>query len=249
MSLFANLNNDNLEKTEDRLGGGFKPLNTGAYDFVIKLAYADKSSKGAQFIHLQLETADGRSKLQKDVYITNQKGENFFLNKQDNTKKVPLPGFTIIDDICLATTEEPLCKQATEEKSVKIWNSTERKEVPTARHVLVDLMDKPVTLGIVNQLVDVTKKDESTGDYVPTGESKNENDIAKVFHTGTKLTMVEARESLPAEFYNKWVEANPADKVVDKRAAAKGGAGAPAKNSAPPQAGSAAAAPRKKLFG
>ncbi|MFR7882301.1 MAG: hypothetical protein ACLU5J_13140 [Christensenellales bacterium] len=41
----------------------------------------------------------GKKPYTETIYITNKEGKNYFLNKQDPTKKVPLPGFTLIDDL------------------------------------------------------------------------------------------------------------------------------------------------------
>lgn len=252
MSIFAKATTSGLEKTEDRLGGGFQVLDTGAVDFIIKNAYADKSSGGANFVHFEFVTEDGKTKFNKDVYWSNKDGDNFFLNKDDKTKKVPLPGFTIVDDICLAATGKALCEQDTDEKQVKIWDKDEKKEVPKPRHVLTDLLDQPVTLGI--HKIKKNKQEKGDSGYVATAEEVFENDIVKVFHTETKLTMTEAREEQEATFYGKWVEANPADRVIDKTTYGKGGgAGGAVKSGglgkAAPQAGSVEAAPKKSLFG
>ena len=128
MSLFGNLKSDGLEQTQDRLGGGYQPKETDIYTGKIKALYAGKSAGGAQSVSLILSLADG-SEYRETFWITNKKGENFFLNKDDKTKKVPLPGFTIVDDLCLVTTGKPLAEQDTEEKTIKLlslWTYYER---------------------------------------------------------------------------------------------------------------------------
>lgn len=245
-NLFGNLKSEGLEESQDRLGGGFQPRNTDIYNMEIELFYAGQSKEGAKSITIHAK--DSAGKYRETIYITNKKGENFFLNKEDNSKKVPLPGFTTVDDICLAATGFPLAEQSFEEKVVNLYDFDQKKEVPTKVMVAVDLLGKTVSLGIQKVLEDKTAKNATTGDYEPTGESKETNSIAKVFHTESKLTMAEARNNSEAKFWDSWLERNK-DQTYDKRKV-KDGAGKPAAAKAPPQAGGAAAgAPRKSLFG
>ena len=245
MNPFSNLKSDGLEEAQDRLGG-FQPLETDAYEATIKMAYAGQSQGGAQNVTI-LADINGKE-FRETIYITNKKGENFFLNKQDNTKKVPLPGFTTIDDICLIAGGAPLCDQPVEEKLVKIWDPEERKEMPKSVPVLIGLLGQKVGLGIIKQTVDVNEKDGS-GNYVPTGKTRDENTIDKVFDVDSNLTVVEARNELTAGvFMTSWVEKNKGqtrDKTLKEAANQNGRSGRPA--GGPPQAGGQAKT--KSLFG
>jgi hypothetical protein len=244
MGIFSNLTNDGLEAAQDRVGG-FAPFPTDAYDAKVKLAYAIQSDGGAHGVVLMATMPDGRE-YRETIYITNKKGENFFLNKDDKTKKVPLPGFTVVNDICLATTEAPLSEQPTEEKVVNIYDYDQKKELPKSVPVLTALIDMPVTLGIVEQLENKSAKD-GAGNYQPTAETRIINFIDKVFHTETKKTMVEALNGQDAAFYDKWVERNQGQQR-DKRTIKDGAAGTAGRPSAGPPTGGTGAKP-KSLFG
>ena len=127
---FGNLTNDGLEEAEDRLGGGYQPLETDLYTGVVKAFYAGKSnSSNARNVSVLVQVGD--KEYRETIYVTNKNGENWFLNKDDKTKKVPLPGFTTIDDICLAATGQALADQAWEEKTIKLYDYDLKKEVPT----------------------------------------------------------------------------------------------------------------------
>lgn len=246
MSLFGNLKSDGLEQTQDRLGGGYQPKETDIYTGTIKALYAGKSAGGAQSVSLILSLKDG-SEYRETFWITNKKGENFFLNKDDKTKKVPLPGFTLVDDLCLVTTGKPLAEQSTEEKTIKLYDSEAKKELPKAVPMLVEALGLEVSLGIVKVL---ENKNEKQGDeYVPTAETRELNATDKVFHTETRMTVVEAREGADsAKFWDSWLERNKGN-TRDKRTIKDGQAG---KAGAPKAAGAAPAAgeaPRKSLFG
>jgi len=247
--IFGNLNNEGLEEAEDRLGGGSLTVDTDGYDATIKVAYAGKSAGGAQNVTFIFDL--GGREYRETIYVTNKKGENFFLNKDDKTKKVPLPGFTTVNDICLVATGDPLWEQVTEDKMVKVYDFDENKELPKSVPVLTNLLGKPVTLAIVKQIVDKSKKDDS-GNYVPTGETREENFIDKVFATETKLTVVEATKGVEATFYAAWVEKNKGQ-IRDKSSkdAGSGQSGRPGRSAGgPPQAnGGTAAGKPKSLFG
>lgn len=245
MSLFGDLKNDGLEESQDRLGG-FSVLETDIYTGPIKMMYAGQAASGARSITLIVEH-DGKE-YRETIYITNKKGENFFLNKEDKTKKVPLPGFTTIDDICLVTSGKPLSEQGSEEKMVKVYDPDAKKELPKSVPVLTGLLGQIVSLAIVKQLEN--KSTKVNGEYQPNAETREINLIDKVFHTETKLTVAEARHGAEeATFWDSWLKKNKG-KERDKRTIKDGVSGAPGKpQSGPPQAAAGAAAPRKSLFG
>lgn len=241
MSLFNKLTNDGLEESQDRLGG-FSPFESDIYIGTIKVAYAGTSSGGATSVSIIVD-ADGKE-YRETFYVTNKKGENFFISQ--DKKKVPLPGFTVVDDICLIASGKPLANQETEEKVIKLYDFDARAEVPKSVPVLTDLVGQQVALGILKQLENKNKKNDSTGEYEPTEETREINVVDKVFHPEMQLTVAEARNGKEdPEFWGKWVEKNKGtirDKT-DKKAS--GNAGAPPK----PAAAGSTAAPRKSLFG
>lgn len=243
---FGNLTNDGLEEAEDRLGGGYQPLDTDMYMATIKAAYAGKSAGGAQNVTI-LADVNGRE-YRETIYITNKKGENFFLNKEDNSKKVPLPGFTTIDDLCLITTEQPLAAQPVEDKMLKIWDPEQRKEMPKSVPVLVDLTGKQVLLAIGKLLENKNEKD-SSGNYVPTADTRESNVIEKVLHPELKITVVEAKNSAEGPAYHDaWLEKNRGN-VRDRRTIKDGQAGEAGRPSRGAPAAGAAAGRPKSLFG
>ena len=248
MSIFGNLTNEGLEETTDRLGG-FQIRATDIYPATIKAAYAGQSDGGARNVTIVVELPDGE--YSETIYVTNKKGENWFLNQNDKSKKVPLPGFTTIDDICLVTTGKPLAEQDSEEKVVKIYDFNERKELPKAVPMLVDLIGQTLFLGIVHQTVDKNQKNESTGEYEPTGETRDENVIEKVFHDPTKMTVVEARQGATEPvFFEKWLSKNKG--IVRNKAKGANGKGlgvAGRPGGGAPQSGNGGQKKTSSLFG
>lgn len=240
MGIFNKLDDTGLEQTEDRLGG-YSPFSTDIYHSKIKLAYAIESSGGAAGV-VFVADINGRE-YRETLWVTNKKGETFYLNKNDKTKKVPLPGFEVVNTICIMTTEKPLKEQATEEKMVNIYDYDLRKEVPKSVQVLVDLLGKDVYLAITENLVNKTEK---RGDeFVPIADTRIENSIEKVFHYPTKMTINEATSEKPeATFFDAWSERNSGNQR-DRRSIKDGGSGGTA---GAPQAGASGSKP-KSLFG
>lgn len=249
MSLFANLKSEGLVESEDRLGG-YRPLQSGIYTGKIKAAYAGKSSGGAQSVSVIVDI-EGQE-YRETIYITSRSGDNFYVKEG---KKYPLPGFTTVDNICLVTCGKPLSEVITEEKVIKLYDKDAKKELPKSVDMLVDLLGCSVTLGIFLETVNKTEKDANTGNYVPIAETREQNVINAVFHTETKMTVVEARQGAErAKFHDDWKERHTG-KTQDKRdlkdGQSAGTAGPPKRPGAPatpPQAGGATPA-KKSLFG
>lgn len=241
-NVFANMGTEGLEESQDRIGG-FSARPSGLLTGKIKVAYAGKSAGGAHSVTVILDCPDGQE-YRETYYVTNKAGQNYYLNKQDQTKKMPLPGFSIVNDICLVTSGAPVSEQTMEDKMVNIWDKDASKELPKSVPVLVDLIGKEVTLGVLNQLVN--KSDKVGNDYVANADTREENVTDKVFHTETRMTTQEARSGASAGvFIDAWDEKNKGVQR-DKRTVKDGQAGS---TGAPKASGNAtAAAPKKSLF-
>ncbi len=251
MSMFSNLKTEGLEEAQDRLGG-FQVRPTQMALATVKAAFAGQSAKGAQSVTLCLVLPDGE--YNETIYITNRKGENFFLNKQDNSKKVPLPGFTTINDLCLMTSGKPLSEQDTEEKVVLVYDAEASKEMPKSVPMLIDILNQEVSVALLAQIVDKNVLNDSTGVYEPSGETREENVIDKVFHEPSKMTVLEAQhEAEEPVFYHKWIEKNAGQPPRNKSKGAASGGGKSGRpgmtNGGAPQSGGDGARKTGSLFG
>lgn len=238
--MFGNMTNDGLEKSGDVLGGG-GVVDTAVYPAKIKMAYKIVSKGGATGIVTQFELPDGKQ-YSETLYVTNKQGDIFYTK---NDKKYPLPGFTTVNDIALMATGFPLSEQNVEEKVVKVYNYESKAEIPTKVPVLVDLLGKDVKLAIQRNLEDKTALNESTQQYEPTGETRDTNNIDKVFHAESNKTVTEIVEKKDAEFLGKWAEKNDG-KVRNKVKGGEGKSGAPTRSN--PTSGGTTGKP-KSLFG
>lgn len=246
MGIFSKLSADNLEQAGDRIGG-FAAQPSDAYDGIIKVAYLGKStSSKSQSVTVVADC--GGKEIRETIWITNKDDENFYFDKQDKTKKHPLPGFTTINDMCLLVTGEPLDAQEAEEKIVKVYNPTEKKEVPTAVQTIAGLTGKPIKLGVLRVVKNKQKKNDA-GKYMDIAEKATENTIDKVFHPETGRTVSEYMHEVdPAEFLPAWLEKNKGkdkDTYKDPAAAGSGGGNGLSGSGRPGGEGSA----KKSLFG
>ena len=243
MSIFSNMKSEGLEQSQDRLGG-FQAFESDIYTGTIKALYAGESKGGAVSVTLLLAIADGKE-YRETFYITNKNKENFFVNKGTG-KRSPLPGFTVVNDICLIATGKELHELETEEKVIKVWDSDAKAEVPKSVPMITEALGQKISVGVLKQLENKTEKQGD--DYVALPETRETNIVDKVFHPDFKVTVVEARQGKKnGEFWDAWLKRNQGQ-TRDRRELKDGEASA--KSGTPPKAAPAAStAPRKSLFG
>ena len=210
MSIFGTLTNNGLEEAKDVLGGSYL-LESGIYEATIKSAYAGESSGGALSVSFIFDV-NGKEH-RETMYVTNKEKDNFYVK---NKKKYPLPGFTTVNDICLIATGEPLSAQESEPKVIKLYDYNLKAEANKEVPMLTALLGKKVALGIFKQVENKSKKNDQTGKYEPTEETRELNVIDKIFHPEAHLTVAEALAGKTEPvFWDKWIKQNEG-KVRDR---------------------------------
>lgn len=232
MSSLKNLTtDDSIADETDRIGGG-GVLDSGLYLTDITLAYVGKSQGGAQSLNLAGKTSDGRD-LKSTLWMTSgdAKGNaNFYTDK--NGAKNYLPGFLLAQSLALLTVGKELADLDTEIKVVSLYDYDAKAEVPTKVEMITELLGKQILVGVIKQVVDKNVKTDKG--YVPSGDTREENEIDKFFRASDRMTTAEIRaKAETAAFADAWSEKNTG-KVRNKAkgAAAGGTAGAPAKAAA-----------------
>lgn len=248
MKMFSNIQTEGMTEAVDRVGG-FTVFDSGVYDATVTLAYVQKArNSDAQSIVVHYDI--GGQELRETYWFMSKEGNVFSIDKKDKNKKNPLPGFTSVNDLCLLTTGFPLEEQSVEEKVVKLYNFEERKELPQTVPVLVDVIGKAVTLGVIQQTVDKQVKN-ADGNYVNTGETRDENIVDKIFHAEMRKTVVEIKTGQEeAAFIGIWETKNKG-KTRNRAKGAEGKSGAPGAAGRPAPGGAPGTAPKasKSLFG
>ena len=201
------------EVEKDTLGGGIR--ESGVYDFLIKQAYLTESQGGAMAVNLVMEQVGG-GQFKQQIYISSgrAKGQKFTYTDKRTGDERPLPGYSQINSICAMAADTEFNKVEPENKMVMVYNHTQNKEVATEVPVIMELLNAPITLGILKK---VENKRTKVGDeYVTTDETRELNEISKVFRTEGRLTAAEIVAGMnTGEFVDKW-EAKNKGKTVDK---------------------------------
>lgn len=204
MSLLAGLATDTtIAEERDSVGSG-GPIDSGIYNCNIALAYINKAASGAMGLVLNLKTDTGRE-IRQTLWMTSgtaKGGKNYY---EKDGEKHYLPGFNHANSLALLTVGKEISQLETETKVVNVYSVEAKTEIPTKVEMLVDLLGKDIKVGVIKQTVDKTKKNENTGVYEPTGETRDENEIDKLFRARDNMTTAEIRgQAETATFIETW---------------------------------------------
>lgn len=215
---------------KDVVGGGFKALTSAVYQFEILLAYFSKSKGGAKAVNLELKNTATNTKHRFTVYVSNKEGSIKYKDKNTGELKY-LPGFQSMDSLCLLAAGKPLVtlQEAAETKTINLYNYDQKKEVPTDVPMLMPLLGKMIKAGVLEVIENKKVKNQSTGQFEPTNEKRNLNELDKFFRDRDDMTVGEimAKKAEPTfikEWKEKW-DGKPNDKF--KAVAENGNAGIP----------------------
>lgn len=224
-NMFGNLNTHDVAKSEDVVFGGGFIKDTGVYPFTVKQAWGIKSTHGAMGVHLELLLGDG-STYREDVYVTNRAGDPFY-TKAGSDKKLPLPGYITINELCLVLTGKGLAELPQETKKVKIRDKDTQTDVPTDVPVIVDLLGLEGKVAILKTRENKMQKNDATQKWdVPTNEERFTNSIEKFYGTDDRTANEKAGEGQAAH-QQKWLDVNNGktrDKFKEVKGAPKSGA-------------------------
>lgn len=207
--MFDNLKTDDAIAHEGDYLGGSRILDTDAYTLAIDVAYLDVSKGGANSVNVVLKSQDGKL-VRQQWWVTSGTAKGCKNYYEKDGKKSYLPGFSAANNFALLAVGEELSTLAerSEEKVLNLYDFEARKEVPTKKKVLTGLLGAEITVGVERQKVDKTAKNDA-GAYVPTGETREQNEIVKSFRAKDGLTATEIRAGeTEAVFLSKWVDQN-----------------------------------------
>ncbi len=240
MSILSSLKtDDSIQEDKDTLGGGYRPLESGLYDLTIESAYIGASQGGAVSLNIVAKTEDQQT-VRQTLWMTSGKAKgckNYYEDANGNRKY--LPGFTAANNLCLLTVGKEIGDLEPEEKVINMYDYDAKKELPTKVQMIVELIGQEITAGVVKQTVDKNVKD-GNGNYVPSGETRDENEISKFFRKRDGMTVAEIKaQAEEAVFKTQWAEKNTGV-TINKAKGLSGAVGVPQAASAPK--------PAKSLF-
>jgi len=197
-ALLKDFTTDGLDAAKDTLGG-FQLLPSDIYPAVVRMAYITQSPGGATGVVLELDT--GKHSHIETVWISNRTGANYYKG-QDGEKK-PLPGFTLINELCLLVTEKPLSQQEGETKKIEVFDFESRGKVLKAVPVLTEIVGSRIQVGIHKQIENKQVKN-ADGVYVAISDTREKNVLNKVFHNETDQTANEIQADGEPRFIEQW---------------------------------------------
>lgn len=229
-----------VQQETDSVGGGYKPLASAVYELTVKLAYLNIAQSGAMALNYVFVT-DNNEELRGSFWMTSgtaKGGKNYY---EKDGKKFYLPGFNAANALSLLTVGKEIGEVDLVEKVINLYNYDAKKEVPTQVKMFDALLGQKVKAGVLKQLEDKNVKD-ATGNYVPSGETRETNEVDKIFRASDGLTVPEIKGGITSpEFLAKWAD-KWTGQVKDKTSGTAPKAGTPA-------VGAAGSAPAKPLFG
>jgi hypothetical protein len=197
-------------------GSGPTLLPTGIYSGKLKLVYLDESQGGAKNVNIRFITPDGQEH-RETIYITSgrAKGQKTTYTDRRTGKERPLPGYSLVDEICIAATGNNLASQTSEAKKVKIWDYDAKEEVVAERQVITSLLGQDIQLGIQHIRENKNVKNDNN-QWVPGPDAREFNEINKAFNPAG-LTNVEVTSgATEAKFQERWGQRFPAGEMIDK---------------------------------
>ncbi|RLC98789.1 MAG: hypothetical protein DRI65_17890 [Chloroflexota bacterium] len=203
MSILDDLQEDTdiTGEETDSLGGGYL-LESDIYNMTVQMAYLDVSKNGAKCVKLEFKDKDGNT-LRDTIYFTNRKGEHFYV--KDGNKHFN-PGYNKVNSMANVMLGKSFRQLKSEPKTVMIYDWNSKSEVPTEKDVLMELINQPVKVGVM-QVVEDKNIQNSEKVYVPSGETRAFNQADKFFGAKDSLTSTEKAANLTApDFINKWKE-------------------------------------------
>ena len=221
MSLFASIQNANIQTKEEDVLGGSRTVPSNVYPAGIKLAYLDAAASGAICVVFDFAMlVNGKERNHKEtIYISNKNKEFTYKDKQSGEDK-PLPGFVTVDSICKAVTGKSITELSTEKKTIKVYDYDQKAEVPQEKEVLMDLIRGKLELGIIETIVDKNVKTDNG--YVPSGETREQNELSKVFNEDGLTQLEKESGATEAKFKAAWVEQYAGKKINKSKGAATG---------------------------
>lgn len=180
---------DTIDEDYVPSGGLF---DSDIYTGKIKTAYIGKA-QASEARNVTLLIDIGGRELRSQVWVSNKSGDVTYTDKK--TKEVKnLPGYNQMNSVALLVAGKNLGDLATEDLVVKLYDYDAKKELPQSVTCFTELHGEMITVAVQRQTVDKQKKNDNTGEYENTGETRDQNEIVKFFAAEKQVTISEIAE-------------------------------------------------------
>ncbi len=211
-----------------------KGMSSDVHDATIAMAYITTAKSGALGLVLEAKCTRGFHKETLWFVSGDEKGNKTYFIDKKSGDQVLLPGYICFKALLALTgsdaTPEQILENGLKTKVADVYDFDRKDVVDTEVDAVVDLIEKNVKLGLIEEIQDK---------YNSPGETVERFVLDKVFNTkGFTTSEVTAKLDAP-EHISKWLTKNK-NKVKNKvkgNTAAKGGAvkGSPPAATAPPE--------------
>lgn len=189
---------------EDFVSSGFAALDTDVYTATVKTAYLGKSgsSDAVSFnAILEIDVNGKKTEVRPQIWMTNGQGGITYDVKDRQTKKPTgekknLPGYDQVNSLFMLILGKEVGNADMEELTIKLYDFDAKKELPQAVQCFPELHGEEIQIALQKQKVDVTKKNDSSGKYEPTGKTKEINEVVKFFPGSRLVTISEVAQHI-----------------------------------------------------
>lgn len=210
MGLFDNFKTEGVEKDKDVVSSGYNLLPSGVYEGKIKAVFVQKLHTGTLQATVITDLV-GHGEYKERIYISNKEGKNYYSSGKE---KRFIPGFTIVNDISLLTTNKPIEELEPEPKIFKIYDYDAKEEVPTTVPTFTDMIGQDIAL-VIRQTQEFKRTQNNKGEWVDTDEVRTFNEIVKAVHPDNLKTVGEITNESDAIYTEAWLKRFK-DTVYDK---------------------------------
>lgn len=200
-NVFAKAKPVSNEKVEDDFIPGTGLFDTDIYAGTIKTVYIGKAAN-SQAVSVNFIIDINGKELRETIWTTNRDGGVTYKDKKTGDEK-NLPGFNQVNSACMLIAGKELGEMDVEELTVKIYDFDAKKELPQAVDCFPEFHGEKCHVAVQRVTVDKQKKNEASGEYENTGETRDQNTIIKFFPADKLVTISEVAEyikSLGASF-------------------------------------------------
>lgn len=192
---------DELELLKEGTGlSDSSVLDTGLYQALLKYIYFTTNKSGTKSANAVVEI-NGLTHTYSMCFTYKETNSP---TKVVNGKTQVIPGYRQLNNLCFVASGKPVNKCEQEEKTILVYDRTQKKEVPTMVNTIKDVMGAKIGVGIKKIHKHKTAL-MPTGVYVPTTEMFYTNEVDD-WYTAEGLSAQEAATGKSAEKALKWKE-------------------------------------------
>jgi hypothetical protein len=166
------------------------------------MAYMDQSKGGANCLKLNLACKSTGHHLSETFWITNKKGEPFYIAKDSSEKKY-LPGYQMADKLCFLTVGQTLMDagKETEAKVIDVYDPMKKKVISKEMpQVFTKLIGKDILTAVIKIKQNARVKN-SAGTYVNGPKIIEINEVFQFFNPTNGMTITEIHNKAETPTY------------------------------------------------